>query len=82
MSFGRDKSKDHQRALPAFAESEDLLSGGEGQEDDGLDIIESSRKDLDLAPYIDGQSIFPRNMHNSILTSHSPDTNAKTVARC
>jgi hypothetical protein len=50
MSPSRDKSKDHQRALRAFAES------GE-DEDDGLDIIESSRKGLDLSQYIDGQSM-------------------------
>jgi hypothetical protein len=65
MSFGRDKSKDHQRALRAFAESEDVLSGSEGQDDDGLDIIESSRKGLDLSQYIDGQWMFPQNIHNA-----------------
>jgi hypothetical protein len=60
MSFGRDKSKDHQRALRAFAESEDIVSGSEGQDDDGLDIIKSSRQGLDLSQYIDGQSMFPK----------------------
>jgi hypothetical protein len=61
MSFGRDKAKDHQRALRAFAESEDVQSGSEGPDDDGLDIIESSRKGLDinLSQYIDGQSMLP-----------------------
>jgi hypothetical protein len=49
MSF-RDKSKHHERAIKAFGES------GE-DEDDGLDIIETSRKDLDLSQYIDGQSM-------------------------
>ncbi|KAF1935324.1 hypothetical protein EJ02DRAFT_439319 [Clathrospora elynae] len=44
MSFGRDKAEDHQRALRAFAESED---------DYGLDIIGASRKGLDLSQYID-----------------------------
>ncbi|OAG17253.1 hypothetical protein CC77DRAFT_1042920 [Alternaria alternata] len=42
----RDKSKHHERAIKAFGES------GE-DEDDGLDIIETSRKDLDLSQYID-----------------------------
>ena len=61
MSFGRDKAKDHQRALRAFAESEDVQSGGEDPDDDDLDIVKSSRKglDLDLLQYIDGQSMRP-----------------------
>ncbi|KAG9194029.1 DNA excision repair protein ERCC-6-like 2 [Alternaria panax] len=46
MSSRRDTSKDHGRAIQAFGES------GE-DEDDGLDIIESSRKGLDLSQYID-----------------------------
>jgi hypothetical protein len=57
MSFRRDKLKDHQRALRAFAESEDVLSGSDGQDDDGFDIIETSRKGLDFSQLIDGQSM-------------------------
>jgi hypothetical protein len=54
MSFRRDKSKNHKRALRAFAESEELNGSDDGEDD--LDIIKSSRKDLDLSQYIDGQS--------------------------
>lgn len=54
MSFSRDKQKEHRRALRAFAESE---AKSDSDEDDGLDIIESSRKGLDLSQYIDGQLI-------------------------
>jgi hypothetical protein len=54
MSFSRDNSKNHRRALRAFAESE-AQSGSD--DEDGLDIIESSRKGLDLSQYIDGQLI-------------------------
>ncbi|CAA9960837.1 DNA repair and recombination protein [Pyrenophora teres f. maculata] len=57
MSSRRDISKDHQKALRVFAESE-ALSDTDG-EDDGLDIIESSRKGLHLSQYIDRQSILP-----------------------
>jgi hypothetical protein len=53
MSSRRDKSKEHQRALQAFAESEELT--GSGDEEDDLDIIRSSRKDLNLSQYIDGR---------------------------
>jgi hypothetical protein len=57
MSSSRNKSKDSQRALRAFAESGENTSDSDGAEDDGLDIIESSRKGLDLSQYIDGQSM-------------------------
>ncbi|KAF2822553.1 hypothetical protein CC86DRAFT_357488 [Ophiobolus disseminans] len=50
MSFNRSKEKDHRRAMRAFAESE-ALSNSEDEE--GLDIIESSRKGLDLSQYIE-----------------------------
>jgi|TARA_R110002003_G_scaffold351_12_gene18968 hypothetical protein len=52
MSFNRDKEKNHRRALRAFAESEAM---SDSDDEDGLDIIESSRKGLDLSQYIDGQ---------------------------
>jgi hypothetical protein len=54
MSRAKGKSKDHERALRTFAESE-MSSDSE----DGLDIIKSSRKGLDLSLEIDGQSIVP-----------------------
>ncbi|KAF1930638.1 uncharacterized protein M421DRAFT_418929 [Didymella exigua CBS 183.55] len=51
MSFSRRKSnKEYHRALQSFAESE-AVSGGES--DDGLDTVESSRKELDLSQYIE-----------------------------
>ncbi|KAL1644855.1 hypothetical protein SLS61_008536 [Didymella pomorum] len=51
MSFLRSKSnKEYHRALQSFAESE-VVSGEES--DDGLDIVESSRKELDLSQYIE-----------------------------
>ena len=53
-SSGRDKARDHQRALRAFAESEIQSDTDDG--DDGLDIIQSSRKGLNLSQYVDGQS--------------------------
>lgn len=56
MSFNRDKEKNHRRALRAFAESE-AASNSEDDDDDGLDIVKSSRKGLDLSQYIDGQLI-------------------------
>lgn len=51
MSFSRDKEKEHRRALRAFAESEAI---SDSEDEDGLDIIQTSRKDLDLSQYIDG----------------------------
>jgi SNF2 family DNA or RNA helicase len=53
MSFNSSKDKNHRRALRAFAESEDKSNS---DDEDGLDIISSSRKGLDLSQYIDGQS--------------------------
>ncbi|KAF9690587.1 hypothetical protein EKO04_011339 [Ascochyta lentis] len=51
MSFSRTKAnKEHHRALQAFAESE-AVSGEDS--DDGFDIVQSSRRDLDLLPYIE-----------------------------
>lgn len=50
MSFPRDKAKEHRRALRAFAESEPVNSS---DDDDGLDIIGSSRKGLNLSQYIE-----------------------------
>lgn len=55
MSFGRDKAKDHRRAMRAFAESE---RQSDSDDEDDLDIIKSSRKGLDLSQYIDGQLTF------------------------
>ena len=60
MSFGREKSKNNQKGVRAIAESGESFSDSDGAEDDGLDIIEKSRKGLDLSQYIDGQSILPR----------------------
>jgi hypothetical protein len=53
MSFSRTKAnKEHHRALQAFAESE-AVSGEDS--DDDFDIIESSRKELNLSQYIEGK---------------------------
>ncbi|RAR02640.1 DNA repair and recombination protein RAD26 [Stemphylium lycopersici] len=52
MSANREKSKDYQKALRAFAESEEV-SDCEEEDSDGLDIVASSCKQLDLAQYID-----------------------------
>lgn len=60
MSFSRDKSNDRQKGIRAIAESGEEFSDGDGAEDDGLDIIKSSKKGLDLSQYIDGQLMFPR----------------------
>jgi hypothetical protein len=54
MSRAKVKGNDHGRALRAFAESEVSTDS-----EDGLDIIKSSRKGLDLSLEIDGQSIVP-----------------------
>jgi hypothetical protein len=51
MSFNYNKDKNHRRALRAFAESEDVSNS---DDEDGLDIIGSSRKGLDLSQYIEG----------------------------
>jgi SNF2 family DNA or RNA helicase len=53
MSFNTSKDKNHRRALRAFAESEAV---SDSDDEDGLDIIGSSRKGLDLSQYIEGQS--------------------------
>jgi hypothetical protein len=55
MSFNNSKDKNHRRALRAFAESEALSNS---EDEDGLDIIETSRKGLDLSQYIDGQFMY------------------------
>lgn len=52
MSFEGSKGSSHRRALRAFAESE---AASDTEEDDGFDIIKSSRKNLDLSQYIEGQ---------------------------
>ncbi|EUC42795.1 hypothetical protein COCMIDRAFT_102617 [Bipolaris oryzae ATCC 44560] len=51
MTSNRDNSKDQQKALRAFAESEEMSDTD--TDDDGLDIIKTSRKDLDISQYID-----------------------------
>ncbi|UPX11938.1 uncharacterized protein EKO05_0002521 [Ascochyta rabiei] len=52
MSFSHTKAnKEHHRALQAFAESEAVSDGQDS--DDGFDIVESSRKGLDLSQYIE-----------------------------
>jgi hypothetical protein len=47
-----EKSKDQRKALRDFAESEEM--DGSDTDDDGIDIIKTSRKDLDISQYIDG----------------------------
>lgn len=51
MSFNRARARDHRKALRAVAESE-AQSDSDGES--GLDIIESSRKDLNISGYIQG----------------------------
>lgn len=54
MSFARSKTdKEYHRALQSFAESEPV--NGEESED-GLDIVKTSRKGLDLSQYIEGRA--------------------------
>jgi len=62
MSFSRDKSKGRQKGIRAIADSGESFSfsDSDGAEDDDLDIINASRKGLDLSQYIDGQSMRPR----------------------
>ncbi|KAH7377355.1 P-loop containing nucleoside triphosphate hydrolase protein [Pyrenochaeta sp. MPI-SDFR-AT-0127] len=64
MTAGRDKDKEHRRALRAFAESE---QNSDSDSEDGLDIIGSSRKGLDLSQYIDvlTQSQDTDGLHNT-----------------
>lgn len=50
MSSNRDKPKDYQKALRAVAET-----NGSDTDDDGLDIVKTSRRNLDISQYIDGQ---------------------------
>jgi hypothetical protein len=52
MSLNSSKDKNHRRALRAFAESE---AESNSDDEDGLDIIESSRKNLNLSQCIEGQ---------------------------
>jgi hypothetical protein len=66
MSFNSNKDKNHRRALQAFAESEDVSNS---DDEDGLDIIGSSRKGLDLSQYIEGQSTHISRTHPWILTA-------------
>lgn len=54
MSFNRDKPKNQRNALKAFAASENT-SGSSTDDDDGLDIVKTSKKKMDLAQYIGGQ---------------------------
>jgi SNF2 family DNA or RNA helicase len=53
MSYNSGKDKDHRRALRAFAESEALSNS---EDEHGLDIVQASRKGLDLSQYIGRQS--------------------------
>ncbi|EOA86639.1 hypothetical protein ACJQWK_08821 [Exserohilum turcicum] len=48
MSSNRDKPKDYQKALRAVAET-----NGSDTDDDGLDIVKTSRRNLDISQYID-----------------------------
>lgn len=50
MSRNRS-SKEYERALRAFAESQESSDS-----EDGLDIAQKSRKGVDLSPYIEGTS--------------------------
>jgi SNF2 family DNA or RNA helicase len=87
MSFNASKEKNHRRALRAFAESE---AASNSDDEDGLDIIKSSREGLDLSQYIDGQSTIPTRLHRintkdvAVLTqsqTQSQDGKSKRNAR-
>jgi SNF2 family DNA or RNA helicase len=58
MSWTNGKGKTYRRALRAFAESEAISNS---EDEDGLDIIGSSRKSLDLSQYIEGQFMYLSN---------------------
>lgn len=78
MSFLRSKSnKEYHRALQSFAESE-VVSGEES--DDGLDIVESSRKELDLSQYIEGKMSSYTHFPQISLTHSSTNADPKPVA--
>jgi hypothetical protein len=51
MAFNRSKEKSYRRGLRAIAESE---AQSNSDEDDGLDIVESSRRGLGISEYIEG----------------------------
>jgi SNF2 family DNA or RNA helicase len=53
MSLNASKDKAHRRALRAFAESQ---ASSNSDDEDGLDIVETTRKGLDLSQYIGRQS--------------------------
>lgn len=59
--------KESYRALQSFAESEDVSDEESGN---GFDIIESSRKALDLSQYIEGESLF-QNRYRQAATNPS-----------
>ena len=56
MSSSHDNSKCQQTALKAFAESEntsDSNTDDDDDDDDGLDIVKTSRRNLDLMQHIE-----------------------------
>jgi hypothetical protein len=58
MSSTNGKDKNHRPALRAFAESEAISNS---EDENGLDIIGSSRRSLDLSQYIEGQFTYLSN---------------------
>ena len=79
MSFTKDKAKAHRRAMRAFAESEAV---SDSDDDDGLDIIRKTRKELDLSQYIEGGLMSLLNDRTSRLTYHSPHPDTISVSSC
>lgn len=79
MSFSRDQAKGHRRALRAFAESE---AKSDSDDEDGLDIIGSTRKGLDLPQYIDGLLRSLLVVDKLVLILHSSHSNSNAVTRC
>lgn len=78
MSFSRSKSsKEYHRALQSLAESE-AVSGDES--DDGFDIVESSRRGLDLSQCIEGKTPSRSHVPHISLTPSSNNADPESVA--
>jgi hypothetical protein len=78
MSSSRSKSsKEYHRALQSFAESEAVSAE---EIDDGLDIVKSSRKELDLSQYIQGKVSTCTHVPQIPLIHASTNTDPKSVA--
>jgi hypothetical protein len=75
MSFSHGKtSKDYHKALQSFAESNDV---SDEESEDGFDIVESSRKTLDLSQYIEGKWMLRSSCQSFIINTVQPSRKHK-----